>query len=101
METKTTADVPLTEATSDLMSKIEHANSKARTVGMITIALILLLVALGVIGIYKQNQLAAQAKDHIDCIIKDLSTPIPANAKSKYIDYQTRLSADCHIKFVQ
>lgn len=98
-ETKITAEVPLTEATSDLISRIEKANSKSRVVGLITLALITVLVGLGVLGIYKQNTIAKTTQEHTDCIIKDLSTPLPAGSTHKYIDIQSRLTADCHIKF--
>lgn len=59
----------------------------------------LVLLSIGVAGILYQNHYALQNKNHIDCIIKDLSTPLPAGAKSRVIDYQTRLQADCKIKF--
>lgn len=99
MESRTTDTVSLTQATADLMARIEHANARARVVGLITIFLVTILIALGVAGIYKQNTVAANNKNHIDCIIKDLSTPLPPGAKARVIDYQTRLSADCKIKF--
>lgn len=50
-------------------------------------------------GINQNNRLATQSKQHIDCIIKDLSTPQPSGTTHKYIDYQTRLTSDCKIKF--
>lgn len=59
----------------------------------------LILLSIGVAGIFYQNHYALESKNHIDCIIKDLSTPLPAGAKSRVIDYQTRLNADCKIKF--
>lgn len=59
----------------------------------------LILLSIGVVGILYQNHYALQSKNHIDCIIKDLSTPLPPGAKARYIDYQSRLSADCKIKF--
>ena len=99
MEVKPTSNVFLTDATAGLIAKIEKANAKARIVGAVTIFLILVLVGIGVAGIYKQNQIAAANKDHIDCIIKDLSTPLPPGAKARVIDYQSRLTADCKIKF--
>lgn len=58
-----------------------------------------ILLFIGIIGLAYQNHYALQSKNHIDCIIKDLSTPIPPGAKTRYIDYQSRLSADCKIKF--
>jgi hypothetical protein len=55
-------------------------------------------------GINQNNKLAAEnktlaadAKQHIDCIIKDFETPIPPGAASRYI---TKVNTDCDIKFV-
>lgn len=46
----------------------------------------------------QNTNLAIQNQNHIDCIIKDLGTPIPANAKSRII---TNASTACDIKFTQ
>lgn len=63
-----------------------------------------ILGSIGVVGLYYQNHYALESKNHIDCIIKDLSTPPPPgtspNAR-KYIDVRSTLSADCNIKFTQ
>lgn len=98
MENKT-SDVSLTDATAGLIAKIEKANYRARVVGAVTIFLVLVLVGIGVAGIYRQNQIAVENKNHIDCIIKDLSMPLPAAAKARVIDYQAPLQADCKIEF--
>lgn len=66
---------------------------------VLTAVLVLGSLVLVGYGINQNNKLAGQAKDHIDCIIKDLSTPLPPGAKARVIDYQTRLSSDCKIKF--
>lgn len=58
---------------------------------------ILLLVGVG--GIIYQNYLANQSKNHLDCVIKDLSTPQKAGTTHKYIDYKSSLTKDCKIKF--
>lgn len=64
-----------------------------------------LIILIGLaIGVFYQNYYALQNKKHIDCIIKDLSTPPPPgtspNAK-KYIDIRSTLTADCNIRFTQ
>lgn len=68
------------------------------TVLLITASLILITY-----GINQNNKLAmenkalaAQAKQHIDCIIKDLATPLPPGAKSRVI---THPQSFCGIKF--
>lgn len=101
METKTTADISLTQATSDLMTKIEKANVRARNVGLATLVLVTVLVGLGVVGIYKQNQLASDNKKHIDCIIKDLATPPPKGTPPDARKYITNLETDCNIQFTE
>lgn len=59
------------------------------------------LLVIGIIGLAYQNHYALQNKNHIDCIIKDLATPLPADAPNarKYIDIRSTLTADCNIKF--
>lgn len=86
----------LDEATQTIIMRIDKNDRRLR---LSAYALLSLLLIVGVVGIFYQNHIATQSKNHIDCIIKDLSTPIPEGAKTKYIDYQTRLQADCKIKF--
>lgn len=88
----------LDEETQATLDRVRTKNNKA--IGWFIVSWTILLL-LALFGIYYQNRLATQSKNHIDCIIKDLSTPLPAGAKARYIDYQTRLSADCRIKFTQ
>lgn len=57
------------------------------------------LFGLAVFGLFQQNHIAQENKNHIDCIIKDLATPRPTDKSQKYIDYQSILSKDCKIKF--
>lgn len=85
----------LDETTRELLASMETKDRKRRF--WATIAFGIIIVGLGM-GIYYQSYLAAQNKQHIDCIIKDLSTPLPAGSRSKYIE---NLSSDCHIKFTQ
>lgn len=91
----------LDETTRELLASIEHKDKRSRQWQMFAFSALLLV---GVIGIYKQNQIAGQSKKHIDCIIKDLATPPPKNASpnaKKYIDIRSTLSSDCSIKFTQ
>lgn len=86
----------LDAATQAIITKIDKNDRRLRVWAFATLTLLLIV---GLVGIYKQNQIATQSKQHIDCIIKDLSTPQPAGTNHKYIDYQSQLSADCKIKF--
>lgn len=61
-----------------------------------------LLILLGVIGLFRlnhsislQNQIAAQNKKHIDCIVKLFTVPLPATAHSRAI---VNPSTTCNIK---
>lgn len=67
---------------------------------LVVLTAILVLGSLVLVGygIRQNTELAAQSKQHIDCIIKDLATPIPTGSKSRYID---NLQTDCKIKFTQ
>ncbi len=86
----------LDNATQAIIMRIDKNDYRLRITAFFTLSVILIL---GTVGIYYQVHLATQNKQHIDCIIKDLSTPLPPGAKAKYIQYQTRLNADCKIKF--
>jgi hypothetical protein len=52
-------------------------------------------------GIHQNNALSVKSNNHIDCIIRDLSTPQKAGTSHKYIDPRSALTRDCHIKFTQ
>lgn len=82
-------------ATQDLLESIRVKNKKA-LYWFITCWTILLCVA--VYGVYKQVSIAAQSKQNIDCIFKDLSTPQQPGTQHKYI---SELSSQCNIKFTQ
>lgn len=91
----------LDEASQTLRASAKRKWNKA-LISFIVAFFILLFV--GVIGIYYQNQVAGQSKRHIDCIIKDLATPPPKGASpnaKKYIDIRSTLTSDCNIKFTQ
>lgn len=88
----------LDEATQIIIQRIDKNDRRLRISGFVTLSVLLIV---GLIGIYYQVKVATQSKQHIDCIIKDLSTPIPKGTPSKYIDYQSRLSSDCKINFTK
>lgn len=82
-------------ATQAIIMRLNKSDSRLKISAFI---LIVVLLATGVIGILYQNHYALQNKNHIDCIIKDLSTPTSPGT-SKHIDYQSVLNKDCKIKF--
>lgn len=61
------------------------AKKKNTQVFLIAIFFYTVLLVLGILGIYRQNQIAAQNKGHIDCIVKFLTAPIPAGSTHKVI----------------
>lgn len=63
-------------------------------------AFAIIIMAIGISILY-QNHYALQSKNHIDCIIKDLTTPQAPGTTHKYIDIRSPLTADCNIKFTQ
>lgn len=56
------------------------------------------LLIVGMFGIYKQNQIAQQNKNHLDCIIKLSETPLGPTDRAKYID---NLNNTCQVRFVK
>lgn len=70
--------------TQDLLNSVRKKNNKAVTWFVVCF---LVLFTVGIGGIWRQNQLAEQNKAHIDCIIKDLATPIPPGAKNRVITH--------------
>lgn len=88
----------LDEATQAIIMQIDKNDRRLRLAGFFTLSLLLIV---GIVGIFYQNHIATQNKQHIDCIIKDLSTPQKPGTDHKYIDYPSVLSKDCNIKFTQ
>lgn len=84
------------EETQTLLNSVRLKNARALKWGA---ACFLILFAIGVGGIVWQNRIANQSKQHIDCIIKDLSTPQKPGTTHKYIDPRSSLTRDCNIKF--
>jgi hypothetical protein len=60
--------------------------------------LLTLVLSLGIIGIYRQNQIATKNQQHIDCIVKLFTTSLPTTAHARII---TNPSTTCDIKFTQ
>lgn len=83
----------LDETTKELLASIEHKDSRRRFWS--TVAFVALLVAI-LLSILYQFRLATQSKNHIDCIVKLFSTPIPKDSRTKFISdaYTT-----CNIRF--
>lgn len=77
---------------------IDNAKKKNNRAVFVLAICYAILVAVGIAGIYQQNRIAQQNKQHIDCIVKLLATPLPANQQHKVIDY---LGGECHITFTQ
>lgn len=86
----------LDTATQAIIAKIDKNDRRLRLSAYLLLSILLIV---GIVGIFYQNHIATQSKNHIDCIIKDLATPQPAGTNHKYIDIQTSLSSNCKIKF--
>lgn len=90
------SEEPLVVDSAALMTSIAKNNRKSRIwAGIATIILTGTLVV-GVIGIYEQNNIATNNKQHIDCIVKLLATPQKPGTTHKFI---TDASQTCNIKF--
>ena len=85
----------LDTATQAIVQRIDKNNSRLLFSGFLTL---IILLAVGIIGIYYQNKLATQNKQHIDCIIKLSETPLPSDSRSKFI---TDLNNTCKINFTK
>lgn len=93
LERKKTEIKHLDAATQAIIINLNKNDYRLRLTAFVTLAIV---ATFGTIGIYYQIHLAAQSKQHIDCIIKDLATPLPPGSRSKYI---TNLQSQCNIKF--
>ena len=85
----------LDTATQETLTTIRQKDARFRRMAMV---FFIVLVAVGVAGLYYQNHLAAQNKQHIDCIIKLSETPLGPTDRAKYI---STLNNTCQIKFVK
>lgn len=83
----------LDETTQHLRKSAKRKYNIALILGSIAF---LILLAVGVIGVVKQNQIANKNKTHIDCIVKLLATPQKPGTSHKFI---SDASQTCDIKF--
>lgn len=96
MATKTRAEVAgdkarvLDEHTNHLLESVKKKNNKALAWFIVSWSV---LFVLGVVGIFYQNRLATQNKNHIDCIVKLLATPSSPGQSRHITDLST-----CKIK---
>ncbi len=73
----------------------EQKDRRFRFWGYFSLTIVLIV---GVLGIYQQNNIASQNKQHLDCIVKLFATPTPPFARTKFIQ---NASTQCNIKFTQ
>jgi len=83
----------INQAAQELIDKI-HDKDRRLTFWATTFFSVLFIV--GIVGIYYQNKIANQNKQHIDCIVKLFTTPLPPNARTRVI---TNPSGTCNINF--
>jgi hypothetical protein len=99
----------LNGATEDLLRSVKKKNNRALWAMIVAFSLLLLVGVVTLVfvlqGVNKQNALAKQTAelaqkntDHIDCIIKSLSTPIPPGQEHRVIEYRL---GECNIKFTK
>lgn len=90
----------LDEETQALLHSVKRKNSRATTWFVVCFMLLFLLGSITYLrvnqSITKQNQIAAKNQQHIDCIVKLFTTPLPATAKSRTI---SNPSTTCNINF--
>jgi hypothetical protein len=72
---------------------LDNLHRKDRRLRFWAISLFFILFAVGIIGIFYQNKLANQNKQHIDCIIKLFVTPAHPGQTRQIADLTT-----CQIK---
>lgn len=85
MRVKPASQEPLVIDTAALMLSIARNNKKSRLWAAIATAILIGTLFTGVVGIYYQNSIANKNKQHIDCIVKLFTTPLPPGAKSRVI----------------
>lgn len=83
----------LEDAGVDLRKSVKR---KWNIAGILAGAAFLVLLAAAVFGIIEQDRIANQNKQHIDCIVKLFTTPLPSTAKSRTI---INPSSTCNIQF--
>lgn len=83
----------LDDTIQEILSRQEHKDRRFRLSAYILLGLVL---SLGVIGIFEQNHIANQNKQHIDCVVKLFTTPLPVTYRSRTI---TNPGTTCDIRF--
>lgn len=83
----------LDEETQATLNSVRSKNNKAIKWFVISWT-ILFLLAVG--GIIKQTQIANQSKNHLDCIVKLFTTPLPKDQRSRTI---SNPNTTCNINF--
>lgn len=81
------------EATQATLGRV-HKNNRRAVLWFVICWSILLII--GVLGLGYQNYIARENKEHIDCIVRLLATPIPDGEERKVIEY---LNGECNIRF--
>lgn len=85
----------LDKETQELLASVRNKNTKALRW---FVASWTILFIVGVAGIFYQNEIANANKQHIDCIVKLFTTPLPANDRARSI---ANPSTSCDIKFTK
>lgn len=85
----------LDDATQKLLGEAKRKNNRATRWFIASWTVLLLL---GLVGIFYQNHIATANKQHIDCIVKLLATPLPPGTRARIL---TNASTTCNIKFTQ
>jgi hypothetical protein len=93
LEQKTIEIQHLDTATQAIIHRIDKNDRRLR---LSAYSFMSVLLIVGVIGIFYQNHLANQNKQHIDCIVKLFTTPAPSGTKLRFIQNPSRT---CNIKF--
>lgn len=85
----------INETIEETLKRQEKNDRRYRFWSYMTLSILLFV---GVLGIWKQNQIAQKNQQHIDCIVKLFTTPLPTTARARTI---TNPSSTCNIKFTQ
>lgn len=86
--------------TQALLHSVKKKNSNATTWFVVCFVILFIVGGFTYLrvnqSITEQNKIALENKQHIDCIVKLFTTPLPTNAKSRTI---IKPSSSCDIKF--
>lgn len=76
----------LDEETQEVLANIRIKDARFRRTAIIFFSILFLI---GVVGIYYQNKLAHESKQHLDCIVKLLATPSTHGQTRQIVDLST------------